>query len=668
MLRQGKLGNNLNKKSEESPQVDESRNSYFRRLSTLPASTLSKAIPPALLGFIDAVRGILFALSQLHSALRQYLIFAVQDRVAGVFTRLMEPANTYMNNLINALDRFDSMSRRSTPPVSAIRGVAEAAKESVSVFAKVVAVLRLQMPALRGSDERYTKTLLLMIYGSMAEVASSWEAMVPVVKAVKSLINDEGGSGVGGLRMAMTGSLMGRTPISPIPERGESRSPSSVARSSVSTAVGASPLRQGGTPLVSSEGRPGTGRNRRKGGSFSTEDVEKGMLMGSPGAASGSEAESAVGYTRHRPSESAQLVLEDQTEESEEDEGEQETLMPLPAAPFARKPNIASSIMPVTPPELTQNPQPVAMSISTAGSHTSRRGHQPTSSAGSMTSGLQPLRKLSVDVRPPTPASATIFDEDLLDVIETATEIGFTVWLRLAEDVGVSPISFTSNSNGPTTHGKSASQGSISSSIGSSSRPASISPSHHAELSNLLSQAEHITSTLRETIAGLRANPHSWSYTSLPDDAQVFIKTVVRVSELVKRISSTHSFPSSVRQSMSKLTQATRECAILIQVSSLRPGMSTPALIPPNSATSTRPSSPMTTRNINGGMNHQGHRTHHSRSSQGAASSAEDLTVPHSAGWAPTAAAIGRTTPNGLRGLQLPNRQLARSRSPGLKG
>lgn len=669
MLRKysGQVGDpNANMDSgETSPMADESRNSYFRRSSMLPVSTISKAVPPSLLQFVDAIRGILFALSQLHSALRQYLLYAVHAGVAGLFNRVMEPAAGYMTDLINALDRFDSMSRRSTPPVSAIKNVIDATKECVAVFSKVVAVLRLQMPALRGGDVRYTRTLLLMIYGSMAEVGASWNTMEPLLAEIQPILGK--GRLPGGVLMAMSHSKNGRTPISPIPERGESRSPSSAARSSIST-VNASPLQttsgsaMARAPNGSIEPPPDSastaraGRSRRQGGSFSMEDVERGMLMSSPGGPPSESSEEAGGstsmsYTRHRPSASAQIVLEDQTEESE---GEEETLMPLPVPPFSKTSRSGSTTeIPTTPPELAQQPQIVAVGTSIH----SRRGHQTSSSAGSLSGGLSgPMRKLSVDVRPPTPASATLFDEDLLDVIETATEAAFTAWLRLAEDINASGASGSPVHN--MSHHKSASQGSIASTAESgranSDRPPTIPPRYHSELVMLLSRAEHITTTLRETLAGIRANPAKWNHSTLSDDAQAFIKIVVKVSEVVKVISATHTFPQMVRQSCSRLTQVTRECAILIQVSSLRPGSSTPAPIPPSSA---RPISP----------------AYRSRAGT-AESSAEDLTVPpHSAGWMgpPLAASVssfggsGGGSGSGLKGLQLPSRHAARRRDGG---
>jgi hypothetical protein len=47
--------------------MDGERNRYFKRLSTLPSSTISKAVPALLLNTIDACSGILFALSQIYT-------------------------------------------------------------------------------------------------------------------------------------------------------------------------------------------------------------------------------------------------------------------------------------------------------------------------------------------------------------------------------------------------------------------------------------------------------------------------------------------------------------------------------------------------------------------------------------------------------------------------
>ncbi|WWC69331.1 uncharacterized protein I206_103269 [Kwoniella pini CBS 10737] len=685
---------------QDGPQIDESRNSYFRRLSTLPSSTISKSVPAALLKFIDAIRGILYALSQLHSALRQYLVFAVNERIASVFSRVMEPAGKYMNNLINTLDRFDSMSRRNSPPVHAIRSVIDATKESVAVFAKVIAVLKMQIPALKTNDIRYTRTLLTMIYGSMAEIACSWQSMAPLLSEIRPLlVIDVGGlamRSMGGIKMAPTGSLSGRTPISPIIERRESQSPASVSKST----VGGSPL----VPQVESSPAPAPaqalslrtmGKSRRQAGSFSSLDVERGMLMGSPGGPRSNEINASDqlstpgSYLRHRPSESATIVLDQQAEASDEDEetlDRNTTQQPQQIMQDA-SPNNTPFTIPGTPPETVPSHQPVTMIPASS----RQGGHHPSSSSGSShamamsftstnpPTGPGPMRKLSVDVRPPTPASASVFDEDLLDVIETATDIAFTCWLKLAEDVGAATPPFSN-------HQKSGSQSSILSQADSSvsarfghgftpnnvdhpRRPQTISIKHHNDLLRLLSSAEQITAALRESLMGLRANPSTYTTTTLPDDAQTFIKTVVKVSELVKAISAHHIFPINVRSACSKLTQSTRECAILIQVSSLRPSNSTPASIPPLSANSSRPISPMYSSNIKGSSN------------SSRLGSQEDLYgnhylnfQPHSAGYLNMTSSWDNNNNNnyntnntmakdGLRGLQLPSRQIALSRS-----
>lgn len=164
--------------------VESERNSgaYFRRMSMLPVSTISKTIPVALLQFVDAVRGILFSLSQVFSALRQFVVFAAQDRLPPPVARIMSAADTTMTALINALDRFDSVSRRGTPPAPIIRDVFSSCRDSVAAFGELVRAIQPQLASLTVSaDLRYTRTLVLMLYGAVGEVANSWSAVAPLI-------------------------------------------------------------------------------------------------------------------------------------------------------------------------------------------------------------------------------------------------------------------------------------------------------------------------------------------------------------------------------------------------------------------------------------------------------------------------------------------------------
>ncbi|PWN53548.1 hypothetical protein IE53DRAFT_338588 [Violaceomyces palustris] len=247
--------------------VDVERNSYFRRLSTLPPSTISKAVPLPVLKFVDATRGVLFALSQIHSALKQYILFATDERISSQFNRVLDVASGSLAIFINSLDRFDGLSRRGTPEPSVIRGVLSACKESVGTFRKVVSVLQLQLRALQGSaDVRFTRTLLLMLYGSMAEVSNSWSAMSPQVDAVLPYLS--GSTEAPGFNRAVVTAASGNT---------KAATGNSVTTTPTlpSIAESVSPLRSGARPYVIPQ-RPA---RRRHAGSFSAQDVAQGATI-----------------------------------------------------------------------------------------------------------------------------------------------------------------------------------------------------------------------------------------------------------------------------------------------------------------------------------------------------------------------------------------------------
>lgn len=658
------------RKTQEDQVVDESRNSYFRRLSTLPQSSISKSIPPSLLRFVDLIRGILFALSQLHTALRQYINFALNERVAGLLNKIMVPASTYMNALINALDRFDSMSRRNNVPAQAVHGIIRATKESVGVFAKVVSVLKLQSPALRDTDVRYTRTLLLSIYGSMAEIARSWSTMAPLLLEIRPLLSLDG-SGVarsllGGHKMMPTGSLTGRTPISPIPERGESATPPSVPRGSMSTVTGGSPIieeaeEEDGSPAPrqarADDPENSASRSRRQGGSFSTHDVHRGKLMGSPNS---SKESLPLGYVRHRPSTSAQSGRMQQMEESGAEEDQYVSLPPFPIK--AISPNGTAATIPLTPTDVAQAQ---ALGIAPDSKQNGRHNHKATSSAGSShaPSGITGLpaafRKLSVDAGPPTPTSATLYDEDMLNALDDATTIAQTAWDGLAEDIeSVSPRSNTpsrlaSHSQTSLLEPPDSANSFISFQQSTESlaldRQGGISAKQHTELLAVLASARQTTSTLIEALRTAREGPRMYASSTLPDAAAAFIKTVIRVSQLVKQISTTHSFPRHVRSSITRLTQSARESAILMQVSSLRPSGLTPAPSSANAIPLRRAVSPAT------------HRSQFSQSSFRPSTNGSHEDLP-SRSISQTSLVSRTPHKEGLRGLQLPTRQAAMNR------
>lgn len=161
--------------------VDAQRVRYFRRLSKLPPQPLDATpTPTAILKFMDAVRGVLFALSQVYHALKQHISVSNDERLIAHFQRLLSLMSISMNMLISALDRLDTATQRGTPDAGIVRGVVEACSESVRTFRRTISMVHSQLPQLEESvDVRFSRTLLLMLYGSMAELRNSSAIMAP---------------------------------------------------------------------------------------------------------------------------------------------------------------------------------------------------------------------------------------------------------------------------------------------------------------------------------------------------------------------------------------------------------------------------------------------------------------------------------------------------------
>ncbi|EMD38354.1 hypothetical protein CERSUDRAFT_113515 [Gelatoporia subvermispora B] len=173
------------------PAIDVERNSYFRRFSTIKPSTLPKSIPEPLLNLVDAIRGLLFGLSQIYQTLQHYTVYAIDERLSTVLLRVLDPASTYLTQLINALDRFDSMSRRTVPSPVLCRAVVESCRDCVAVFGKTVGVLAIQLKVIALHDDvRYTRQMLLVLYGAMAEIGSSWQVIANQLEAVRPLLQE----------------------------------------------------------------------------------------------------------------------------------------------------------------------------------------------------------------------------------------------------------------------------------------------------------------------------------------------------------------------------------------------------------------------------------------------------------------------------------------------
>ena len=247
--------------------MDAERNSYFKRYSTLPLSSVSKTIPEPMLKVVDAIRGIFFAIGQMHSAIQHYTIFGSDERQStGILGRLMNGASDYMMKLMGALDRFDSLSRRGLPPPSVCKDLVETCQDNVATSIKVAKVLSVQLKVLAGTDDlRFARTSLLMLYGAMAEVSNSWHSMAPHLEAIQPLLRDYRAPPVSRSHAAAH-STPSRSNITPIAE--SPTSPSRIARSPNTTVGNNATVRPVATTF-----------QRRNAGSFSYRDVQAGRSL-----------------------------------------------------------------------------------------------------------------------------------------------------------------------------------------------------------------------------------------------------------------------------------------------------------------------------------------------------------------------------------------------------
>ncbi|EGN96201.1 hypothetical protein SERLA73DRAFT_13166, partial [Serpula lacrymans var. lacrymans S7.3] len=171
------------------PPMELERNSYFRRLSALPAATISSNLPPSLLSLVEAARSILFSTSQVYQCLSHYTVYTLDNQLSSVIKKVIDPANAYMTQLVDALDRFDTMSKKTTPGPGLCRAVIECSRDTAAVFGKAIGIVALQLKVLAAkNDVRFMRQLHLIFYGAIAEISFAWQAMAPHIESIKPLL------------------------------------------------------------------------------------------------------------------------------------------------------------------------------------------------------------------------------------------------------------------------------------------------------------------------------------------------------------------------------------------------------------------------------------------------------------------------------------------------
>lgn len=252
------LTENLVSSNHSVPSMAFERNSYFRRLSSMPFST---SLPNPLICLVETARSILFAMSQVYQTIEHYANHAIDDRYSSVFKKVLDPASADMMQLIRSLDRFDAVSQKTLPPPAVCRGLVESCRSIITVSGKAVGVLALQLRLAECDDARYSRWIVLELYAAKAEISAAWQDLLPHVETLRPFLQGKaifGHSASIGL---------------PIPE---------VQSISPSDPLYGAPRLRSMDNLYPPASIPSVGRTRtarRHAGSFSSKDVEIGKQL-----------------------------------------------------------------------------------------------------------------------------------------------------------------------------------------------------------------------------------------------------------------------------------------------------------------------------------------------------------------------------------------------------
>jgi hypothetical protein len=557
--------------------ADHERNSYFRRLSTLPPATISKAVPAPVLKFVDGTRGVLFALSQIHAAIGQFMTPVIDERISGQFHRLLDISNGSVANLINALDRFDSLSRRGTPDPAVIRGVLVTCKDSVITFRKLVSVLQLQLRALQSSsDVRYARTLLLMLYGSMAEVSNSWTEMAPLLEAVQPYLTQADQEAA----VEVEGSAT--PPEKPTPPSTRAGSLSQKSTSIPTGAAGMLPsIAEASTPIRSGS-RPYMARGpsrRRHAGSFSAQDLAQGAAM-TPSTSNQppfnlGDLQAASAYST--PARGARSRRQGSLGNSASS-----------AATFAQSDSDRSAVeQPSTPVgAVLQRGVHSTPAMSTPTSRQKRSGSSASSAMEAQPVGGTPKSHMGTPATPATSAEAgrkhaaapsngtggmgkdmqmatadtrISVDDHLLDMVDNITKLSARTWSILFEHLRTAGVDKGSgdDQDAPDIRADAA-----------EGEEASV--ERLRELRDLAGVTDELTSQLRSTYLRAREEEQhrqdddetrtdaisQATAAALFDESHHFVRKIVETSTMVKAISVGHEFPRELRRGLGQVAQA----------------------------------------------------------------------------------------------------------------
>ncbi|CAG8630440.1 4042_t:CDS:2, partial [Scutellospora calospora] len=150
---------------------------YFQKLRTLP---LTDHLPMSGLSLREASRNILYALSQVHKAMCQFISFTGNERI---FFAELNKTNASISQLSMALQKFDIFSQKAAPDANHFIKLLGSCQENITNFKILLDLFNKRIKTLTQSSDnlRYSRTLLLIFHGAIVDIKFAWENILPLL-------------------------------------------------------------------------------------------------------------------------------------------------------------------------------------------------------------------------------------------------------------------------------------------------------------------------------------------------------------------------------------------------------------------------------------------------------------------------------------------------------
>ena len=153
-------------------ETERQRGAYVRRLSSLPEHKRESHAPNSV---IEGAKGVLYSLHLVHPHI-SLLITVIEDGTSNrsSLERVYCNAATHLEQLDKELHHFDNADATQDPKGRSSKSVSNACRACIQTYQQVGKLLLHNVPQLvsRG-DQRYIRTLLLLVYGSLVEARNA---------------------------------------------------------------------------------------------------------------------------------------------------------------------------------------------------------------------------------------------------------------------------------------------------------------------------------------------------------------------------------------------------------------------------------------------------------------------------------------------------------------